>query len=632
MSRTRLLWTALVASFLLVGCAHTVTVRAPVLKPARVPVRAFPSLWIAGGVTEDETYVLDQLAAHIAEDGHHEVRRVDVGELEPARKEGRIPAATVVVLVELHFRTGVQSYWDDAPVQYCGFYGCSTQFQSYLTTAPELVAEAIVTVYEGPTARVLQRLPAREHLLAVPGLFVAEDVRMTAHELLADGSDHVVDAELLARELCLKHDLKHQVAKLFAQVRHVLAVDGVNHLVGLFDYVRPEGLEGLFAIPRTALGSQELLHDGDELGQRLSALGHGVILTKPAVLTSALRPFGSRDTRPAMLLSHLRGQNTAVSVLERALTRQRLAHAYLFEGPSGVGKERAAMGLAKAALCLARPGKGCDHCGVCARVDAGNHPDVRVFRPRAEGHRNIQVETLRQDILPVAQFAPFEGQSAFLIFPDADLSFPLSHPESANALLKTLEEPRPHVHFVLLSERAEQLLVTIRSRCQRVRFGRLPPLVLEHVLETAGVPQAQWETAVALSEGRADRALALAQDGHGKHLLERALRIDACLELGLKGRLIELSEELSKADDLMLVLDMLITFYRDVAASALSAQPSKLMLREAQERVQAQAAKLGPARAAARAQKLAEVAQLTARNANTQIVLDHLLLELRTVS
>ena len=269
--------------------------------------------------------------------------------------------------------------------------------------------------------------------------------------------------------------------------------------------------------------------------------------------TVCLVTGGSQGARAVneSLLSDIRGQNPAMQVLGRALTTDRLAHSYLFEGPSGVGKQKAALGLALSALCPNAPRKGCGTCNVCTRILGGNHPDVRVFRPRDEGARNLSVETVRETVLPVAQFAPFEGKTAFLIFPDADVSFPEVHPEAANALLKTLEEPRARVHFVLIAERPDRLLVTIRSRCQRVRFGRLPPLVLEHVLETAGVPQAEWEAAVALADGRADRALSLVQDGRGRALLEKALHIDTVIERGATGRLIELSEQLAKAEDLV---------------------------------------------------------------------------------
>ncbi|MET0386942.1 MAG: AAA family ATPase, partial [Polyangiales bacterium] len=187
---------------------------------------------------------------------------------------------------------------------------------------------------------------------------------------------------------------------------------------------------------------------------------------------------------PAALgaFAHIAEQEGAVRVLQHALDHDRVAHAYLFEGPSGVGKERVAIALACTLLCrTARSGQTCE-CNTCQRVRAGNHPDVRVFRPRDEGDRNLQVELIRSELLPFTKFAPFEAEAACVIFPEADVSFPVHHAEAANALLKTLEEPRPRVTFLLLSERPDRLLPTIRSRCQRVRFRPLGAAALERIL------------------------------------------------------------------------------------------------------------------------------------------------------
>ncbi|MFW6067439.1 MAG: AAA family ATPase, partial [Myxococcota bacterium] len=190
------------------------------------------------------------------------------------------------------------------------------------------------------------------------------------------------------------------------------------------------------------------------------------------------------------------GQPGAVRTLERAVETGRVASAYLFEGPGGVGKRATALELAAALVGAGEPRQR-------ERVRSGRHPDVRIFEPRQEGARNIQVEFLREEVLPFAQFAPFEAPAAFLVFPEADVSFPETHPEAANALLKPLEEPRRGVHFVLTSERPDRLLPTIRSRCQRLRFHRLPRDVLDRILESHGVEAPRREEAVALAGGRA---------------------------------------------------------------------------------------------------------------------------------
>ncbi|HKU43492.1 MAG TPA: hypothetical protein VJR89_35260, partial [Polyangiales bacterium] len=131
-----------------------------------------------------------------------------------------------------------------------------------------------------------------------------------------------------------------------------------------------------------------------------------------------------------MSFEEISAQGPAVATLRRALSSGRVAHAYLFEGPGGVGKALAARALAQALLCEAA---GCGSCAICERVREGKHPDVRVFAPRDEGNRNLQVDVVRNEIMPFARFAPFEARAAVLIFPEADVSFPEQHPEAANA-------------------------------------------------------------------------------------------------------------------------------------------------------------------------------------------------------
>jgi hypothetical protein len=127
------------------------------LLPARIPVRAFPTIWISGGNLDEEVFLQDRLAAHLADDGQHEVRRVDLADLEPARKAGTISAYTVVVLIDLKVDQSTRSDWATSAMPACGYYGCYMGYQSYPVTIPELRGEAVVTVYEGPTAKVLQR-------------------------------------------------------------------------------------------------------------------------------------------------------------------------------------------------------------------------------------------------------------------------------------------------------------------------------------------------------------------------------------------------------------------------------------------------------------------------------------------
>lgn len=312
-------------------------------------------------------------------------------------------------------------------------------------------------------------------------------------------------------------------------------------------------------------------------------------------------------------------QPTAVDILERAVRTDRVASSYLFEGPSGVGKQQCAIALAQTVIAGDET--------VARRIREGAHPDVRIFLPREDGKRNIPVEQLRSEILPFAQFAPFEARAAFLIFPEADVSFPEHPSEAANALLKTLEEPRPGVHFVLSSERPDRLLPTIRSRCQRLRFGRLPTPVIEQLLTDAGVDASARGPAVALADGRADRALALAAGG-ARALLERALAIDEVTVSGGPGALVRAAEQLAR-ENVREVLDALAVFYRDVAVAALGMPDWMLAFCHDAAPIRVAAARLGARRAAERVEALEEARVALERNGNPQIVLEALLYEAR---
>ena len=331
-----------------------------------------------------------------------------------------------------------------------------------------------------------------------------------------------------------------------------------------------------------------------------------------------------------MGLSAVAAQDQALALLRRALTTDRLGQAYLFVGPAGVGKQLTALALARAALCEARGADACERCESCRRISEGVHPDVRVFAPRDEGKRNLPVDYVRSEILPFAKFAPFEASRAFVIFPEADVSFPVEHPEAANALLKTLEEPRARVCFVLTSERPDRLLPTIRSRCQRVRFARLPTETVQRLLMQRGMDEATARTAAGLSGGRMDRALLLCDGERARELLESALRIDELLAERRSAGLLEVAEGLAKNEDRALLLETLRAFYRDVAVSGLGLPDEALAFAHERARIAEVAARVTPSVAARRVQALLELDEQLAVNANPELALDGLLLSAST--
>jgi DNA polymerase III delta' subunit len=166
-------------------------------------------------------------------------------------------------------------------------------------------------------------------------------------------------------------------------------------------------------------------------------------------------------------LSDIRGQERAIARLRAALAGERVHHAYLFTGPAGSGKRATAMALAAALNCRVAPGEGCDDCDSCAKIAQGIHPDV-VTLEREGAAQIVPIETIRRDVIGRIGLPPHEAQVRLFFLEEA--STVALQPAAANSLLKTLEEPPARTMFVLATVAPDQLLPTIRSRCQRVSF------------------------------------------------------------------------------------------------------------------------------------------------------------------
>jgi DNA polymerase-3 subunit delta' len=214
-------------------------------------------------------------------------------------------------------------------------------------------------------------------------------------------------------------------------------------------------------------------------------------------------------------LAEVLGQERAVEQLERVLAGRRLAHAYLFSGPAGVGKHRTALALARALNCDG--GHGCGECLSCQKIIAGTHPDLILIQRDGASIKIAQVRALEQHLA----FPPHEGRVRVIVIDGAE-QFTVN---AANALLKALEEPRRSTLFLLLTAALHQVIPTLRSRCQQVRFPPLRDEVLEQILMAAGVSAQDREAAIPLAEGSATRALELAQgDGlQTAHALTKTL-------------------------------------------------------------------------------------------------------------
>jgi DNA polymerase-3 subunit delta' len=205
----------------------------------------------------------------------------------------------------------------------------------------------------------------------------------------------------------------------------------------------------------------------------------------------------------------VRGHDRLAMSFDRLVQRDRLAHAYLFCGPEGVGKKLFAQELGKALLCENRGGQlaACGNCPGCVQVEAGSHPDyVSVGRP--EDKNELPINTIRE-VCQGFGLKAARGRGRVAVINDADDL----NEESSNCFLKTLEEPPPQSLLILVGASPDQQLATIRSRCQVVNFHPLSDddvraILLEHAVKDP----ATLERLVKFGHGSPGRALALADE------------------------------------------------------------------------------------------------------------------------
>jgi DNA polymerase III subunit delta' len=337
------------------------------------------------------------------------------------------------------------------------------------------------------------------------------------------------------------------------------------------------------------------------------------------------------------------GHERAVDLLQRSIRHRRIGHAYLFSGPLGVGKRTLAVRLAQALNCE-RSGPGveltplmgtagldgqspCRACRRCRLIEHGTHPEVRVVGVQAP-HRVIRVT----DVESIQADAALRAADVFrkvYVLEQAELL----HPDAANRLLKTLEEPPPSVVMVLTAVDPEATLDTIVSRCQHLRLRPLPrERLTDHLVRVVGLSSDRAELVAALSEGAVGRALALAADERALEL--RTARLDELTSLLPADRVARLQfartlgDRWSKdQDSVRETLRIWLRWLRDVllVQGGLHDRIVNLDRRNDLERL---ARLLDSHQAGAAVESLRDILQMLDQNVNARLALDVALLDL----
>ena len=319
------------------------------------------------------------------------------------------------------------------------------------------------------------------------------------------------------------------------------------------------------------------------------------------------------------------GHHRVAALLQQAVARRRVPQTLLFAGPEGVGKHTMAIALAQALNCpQAADGIACGTCGNCTRIAKGSFSDV--IEIDNGDTASISIKAVRERVLDLVGYRPFEGQRRVFIIDPADaLGLP-----AQDALLKTLEEPPTAAVLILVSAYADSLRPTILSRCRRVRFGALTDLEVAQVLrERHGMDAASARSRAALAGGSVAQALALdggvLEDDRGAalELLQAAASAGVAAKLKVAASVTKHGTKRREREALGMRLAHVSTLLRDLGAlSSAGDAPAILSNSEREDDLRAVARAFPPDRLIAAFAIVARAQHALDRNASPKIVAD----------
>lgn len=353
------------------------------------------------------------------------------------------------------------------------------------------------------------------------------------------------------------------------------------------------------------------------------------------------------------------GQEYAIAALQGALRDDRLPGTYLFVGPEHVGKALAARELAKAINCQNPPelAEACDQCRSCRAIDSCTHPDIRTVAPVGPSRTlriaqfwprdGVKEHPADRALLRDLQYAPVLAKRRVFIVEDAEAL----HEDTANSLLKVLEEPPRYALFVLTAPSATAVLPTIASRALAIRFRLVPsPDIEQALIEQKNISPDRAHFLAAYSQGRIGTAFTLAEQPallSGRDLILdiaeeiaglpppiAAFRIaeglrKAASSLGAKD---DSGEERGQRANLVQALDILALWYGDLLAIAISGGEAVIANADRSDSLVRAARRLRPESIEHSLQLILDTRRYIERNANAQIALEALVTGLLATS
>jgi DNA polymerase-3 subunit delta' len=317
-----------------------------------------------------------------------------------------------------------------------------------------------------------------------------------------------------------------------------------------------------------------------------------------------------------MPFTGIAGHSGVISTIRRILGSGRIAHAYLFSGPEGVGKKKVATAFIEALFC--GKAEGCGECISCRKIASGNHPDMHLLEPDGQFIKVDQVRALQKDLA----YKPYEASRKACIIDGADRF----NPSSGNSLLKTLEEPPGNALMILLASNIDAVLPTIRSRCQQISFSGVPADEIAGFLESAGIDPDSARVAASLSGGSIARALSLCSEeimAERADLITRACNLsgNSMTDLFSFGELFDKDREKT-----LQALEILTSFWRDMLH--LSSGSCAIVNKDLSVLLERETSKRSTEALLRGIEDLGSIRQAILRNANVRLSMDVLSMQL----
>lgn len=318
-------------------------------------------------------------------------------------------------------------------------------------------------------------------------------------------------------------------------------------------------------------------------------------------------------------------QPNVLKMIKNSIQKNRIAHAYLFEGMRGTGKKEISILLAKSINCQAPVDgyKPCESCLNCKRINHGNHPDIHLVEPDGLSIKKGQIQQLQEEFSKTG----VESKNKLYTIVHADRMTT----NAANSLLKFLEEPHAGTVAVLITEQAQQMLPTILSRCQLINFTPLSPKNMAEQLIANGI-QPQMAPLLAQLTNNLEEALEISHDDWFAQAQKIVLKLYEVLKKNSLEAMVALQENwfthFREKEQIDRGLDLLLLIFKDLLYIQLGKKDQVVYLNES-SRLEQFALQTSGRRLTEQMAAILEAKRKLHANMNPQLLMEELVLKLQ---